>query len=161
MQETGFDLVRWSGARDTMRTTVAYATPADERDPRVSPDGRFVAYFSNQSGRDEVYLARLPGVTGERQLSFQGALDSRGPLAWSRKRPVLYHLGPGGVLQSVPVVTSPALRIGKPTAVPGAPANITGIEAAPDGRLLLLYRDRWTGAPLTLVENVMTRLQAR
>jgi hypothetical protein len=40
--------------------------------------------------------------------------------------------------------------------VPGTPANIDGIEAAPDGRLLLLllYNDRrWTGAPLTLIEN--------
>jgi hypothetical protein len=39
--------------------------------------------------------------------------------------------------------------------VPRTPANIDGIEAAPDGRLLLLlYNDRrWTGAPLTLIEN--------
>jgi hypothetical protein len=54
-------------------------------------------------------------------------------------------------------VTSPALRLGKPNAVPGAPANIGWIEAAPDGRLLLLYSDRSTGAPLTLVENWSAR----
>jgi dipeptidyl aminopeptidase/acylaminoacyl peptidase len=162
VQETGFDLVRWSGVRDGMPIEVLSATPADERNPRISPDGRYVAYFSNQSGREEVYLARLPGVTGERQVSLDGALFSdRGGLAWSRTRPVLYFLGPDRTLQGVPVATSPELRLGKPSAVPGAPANITAIDAAPDGRLLLLYTDRSTGAPLTLVENAMARLPAR
>jgi hypothetical protein len=149
--------VRWSGVRDSLSNEALSATPADERSPRVSPDGRYVAYFSNQSGRQEIYLARLPGATGERQVSLEGASEGRVALAWSRKRPVLYFLGPGGVLQSVRVVTAPELRLGKPSTVPGAPANISGIEAAPDGRLLLLYNDRSTGAPLTLVENWMAR----
>jgi hypothetical protein len=157
VRETGFDLVRWSGVRDSLPSKVIYATPADEWVPRVSPDGRYVAYFSNQSGRLEIYLATLPGAAGERQVSFDGATIGRGALAWSRKRPVLYFADPGGILQSVPVVTSPELRIGKPSAVPGAPANISGIEAAPDGRLLLLHDDRSTGAPLTLVENWAVR----
>jgi hypothetical protein len=157
VRETGFDLVRWSGVRDSMPNKVLYATPADEWIPRISPDGRYVAYFSNQSGRQELYVARLPGVTGERQVSFDGANIGRVALAWSRKRPVLYFADASGTLQSVPVVTSPELRIGKPTPVPGAPANIGGIEAAPDGRLLLLYNDRSTGAPLTLVENWSAR----
>ena len=153
VQETGFDLVRWNGVREGLPNEALYATPADERSPRISPDGRYVAYLSNQSGRQEVYLARLPRATGERQVSYDGATYTRAALAWSRKRPVLYFLGPGGTLQSVPVVTSPELRIGKPSAVPAAPPNIAGIEAASDGRLLLLYSDRSAGAPLTLVEN--------
>ena len=154
VEETGMDLVRWSGVRKGMPTEVLSATPADERSPRISPDGRYVAYYSNQSGREEVYLARLPGVTGERQVSLGGAMFSeRGGLAWSRTRPALYFLGSGGSLQIAPVVTSPELRLGKPSAVRGAPANITAIDAAPDGRLLLLYTDRSTGPPLTLVEN--------
>jgi serine/threonine-protein kinase len=153
VRETGFDLVRWSGVRDSMPNEVIYATPADEWIPRISPDGRYVAYFSNQSGRHELYLARLPGATGERQVSFDGVTIGRVALAWSRKRPVLYFADAGGNLQSVPMVTSPELRVGKPSPVPGAPANIGGIEAAPDGRLLLLSNDRSTGAPLTLVEN--------
>jgi eukaryotic-like serine/threonine-protein kinase len=162
VQETGMDLVRWTGVREGMPIEVLSATPAEERSPRISPDGRYVAYYSNQSGREEVYLARLPGVTGQRQVSLEGALFlERGGIAWSRTRPVLYFVAPSGSLQSVPVVTSPELRLGKPSAVPGAPANITAIDAAPDGRLLLLYTDRSTGAPLTLVENLMVRLQAR
>jgi eukaryotic-like serine/threonine-protein kinase len=115
VRETGFDLIRWSGARDSMRTLMLYATPADERFPRVSPDGRYVAYLSNQSGRDEVYLARLPAATTQLQVSLAGAEGARGPLAWSRQGRALYFLGPGGTLLSVPVVTSPELRIGKPT----------------------------------------------
>jgi serine/threonine-protein kinase len=155
VRETGFDLVRWSGVRDSLLGEVLYATPADERLPRVSPDGRYVAYVSNQSGRQEVYLARLPRATGERQVSLDGASGNfrRGALAWSRTLPVLYFLGPGGVLHAVPVATSSELRIGKPGIVPDAPGNIGWIETAPDGRLLLLYNDQSTSAPLTLVEN--------
>jgi serine/threonine-protein kinase len=156
VRETGMDLVRW-GVRDSLPYQVLYATPADEELPRISPDGRYVAYLSDQSGRVEVYLARLPGVTGERQVSLAGAEYTRAPLAWSRKGPALFFLGPGGTLQSSSVVTSPELRIGKPTAVPAAPANIAGLEAAPDGRLLLLYADQSSSASLTLVENRSAR----
>jgi Tol biopolymer transport system component len=159
VRETGFDLTRWSGVRDKMRTQLLYATPADERFPRISPDGRYVAYLSNQSGRDEVYLAQLPAATTQFQVSVAGVEE--GALAWSRQGRALYFLGPGGTLLSVPVVTSPELRIGKPTPVPGAPAHIGGLEAASDGRLLLLYDDRSAAAPLTLVENWTARLQPR
>jgi serine/threonine-protein kinase len=145
-----------------MRTQLLYATPADERFPRISPDGRYVAYLSNQSGRDEVYLARLPAATTQLQVSLAGAEGgARSALAWNRQGRALYFLGPGGTLLSVPVVTSPELRIGKPAPVPGAPAHIGSLEAAPDGRLLLLYDDQSTAGPLTLVENWTARLQTR
>ena len=151
-----------AGCGTDMRIQVLYATPADERSPRVSPDGRYVAYLSDQSGRAEVYLAQLPAATTQVQVSLAGAEDgTRGPLAWSRQGRALYFLGPGGTLLSVPVVTSPELRIGKPTPVPGAPAHIGGLEAADDGRLLLLYDDQSAAAPLTLVENWTARLQTR
>ena len=92
----------------------------------MSPDGRYVAYTSDQNGRAEVYIVRLPGGTGERQVSLDGVIDSYGVTAWSRKRPVLYFLGHGGTLQSVPVVTSPELRLGKPG--PGVRSRQDGLR---------------------------------
>ena len=162
VRETGFDLIRWTPAPgDSMRSRVLYATPADEYGPRISPDGRYVAYFSNQTGRHEVYLARLPGATLQLQVSVAGAEREDGAIAWGRHGEALYFLGPGGTLYSVSVVTSPELRIGKPAPVTGAPGHISGLEAGPDGRLLLLYDNQSSSAPLTLVENWKAPLGSR
>jgi Tol biopolymer transport system component len=140
---------------------VLYATASDEVFPRVSPDGRYMAYFSNQSGRFEVYLARLPAATKHVQVSLDGADGGDGALAWSRDGRTLYFLGFGGVLLSVSVTTQPELRIGKPTPVAAAPKNVRSLDTTPDGRLLLLYDDQSTAAPLTLVENWAARLRNR
>ena len=47
-------------------------TPADERAPRLSPDGRFVAYTSNESGREEIYVRPFPEGNGKWQASVNG-----------------------------------------------------------------------------------------
>jgi serine/threonine-protein kinase len=157
--ETGQDLTRWSGTSDSARSQVLYATPSDEVLPRVSPDGRYMAYLSNQSGRFEVYLARLPAAAKHVQVSLDGA--DEGDLAWSRDGRTLYFLGVGGMLLSVSVTTQPELRIGKPAPLAAAPKNVRSLDTAPDGRLLLLYDDQSTAAPLTLVENWAARLRNR
>jgi serine/threonine protein kinase/Tol biopolymer transport system component len=161
VRETGWDLTRWSGRMDSSSSAVLYSTPADEMVPRISPDGRYVAYLSDQTGRFEVYLARLPAAVGHVQVSVAGTEFSLGPLAWSRNGRALYFLGTGGTLHSISVATQPVLHIGKPAPVRGAPKEIRAIEAAPDGRLLLLYSDRPADTPLTLVENWTARLETR
>ena len=55
------------------------ATPADERRPSLSPDGRFMAYQSSESGRPEIYARQLDG-TGKWQISAEGGISPR----WSR-----------------------------------------------------------------------------
>jgi serine/threonine-protein kinase len=55
-------------------------TPLEERDPEFSPDGRWLAYTSNESGVYEVYVRPFPGPGGRWQVSAGGG---RGPL-WSR-----------------------------------------------------------------------------
>ncbi len=47
-------------------------TPFNERAPRLSPDGRWLAYVSNESGRDEVYVQPFPGPGGKWQISVSG-----------------------------------------------------------------------------------------
>jgi dipeptidyl aminopeptidase/acylaminoacyl peptidase len=148
--QTGLDLMKWDRPRAGSQPQVLYATPSDEIQPRVSPDGRYLAYGSNQSGRNEVYLARLPTMTQHIQVSLDGA---EAGATWSRDGRTLYFLGPGGTLISVSVITFPELRVGKPAPVAAAPTNIRDFEPAPDGRLLVLYDDQPAGAPLTLVEN--------
>ena len=61
--------------------TPAAATPANERSPVLSPDGRFVAYVSDRSGRDEIYLKILEGSAEAVQLTDSGATEP----AWTRE----------------------------------------------------------------------------
>jgi serine/threonine-protein kinase len=156
--QTGVDLMKWDRPRAGSQPEVLYATPSDEDHPRISPDGRYLAYGSNQGGRNEVYLARLPTMTQHIQVSLDGAEEGT---AWSRDGGTLYFLGPGGTLMSVSVATLPELRVGKPAPVAAAPTNIRDFEPAPDGRVLILYDDQPAGAPLTLVENWSARLGTR
>ena len=44
----------------------------NEREPRLSPDGKWLAYTSNESGVDEVYVVPYPGLAGKWQLSTGG-----------------------------------------------------------------------------------------
>jgi Tol biopolymer transport system component len=51
------------------------ATPAQEANPRFSPDGRWIAYESDESGRMEVYVSAFPPIGGKSQISFGGGSE--------------------------------------------------------------------------------------
>lgn len=63
------------------------ATPAEEMMPSVSPDGRWLAYVSNESGRSEVYVRRMPGPSGRVQLSTDGGTEP----AWGTDGQTIYY----------------------------------------------------------------------
>jgi len=65
-------------------------SPANEREPMFSPDGRWLAYGSNESGRDEVYGRPLPGPGGKWQISTSGGENA----LWSRARRELFFETP-------------------------------------------------------------------
>jgi Tol biopolymer transport system component len=75
------------------------ATPYREWDPRFSPDGHWLAYSSNESGRRETYVQPFPGGGGKWQVSTQGGRD---PM-WRNDGKELFFLSPGGRLMSVDV----------------------------------------------------------
>ena len=62
-------------------------TAAIEDAPRFSPDGRFLAYESDESGRDEIYVEPFPSSEGKWQVSVNGGRDP----AWSRDGTRLYY----------------------------------------------------------------------
>jgi Tol biopolymer transport system component len=80
--------------------------------PRLSPDGRYFAYVSNEGGTDEVYLKRFPGAEGKWQVSDSGGHWPR----WNRRGNRLYYVRDETVME-VDVATEPALRLGKPRAL--------------------------------------------
>jgi serine/threonine-protein kinase len=65
-------------------------SPANESDPKFSPDGKWIAYQSNESGRAEVYVRPYPTSAGKWQISTGGGID---PI-WSRTRPELLYSSP-------------------------------------------------------------------
>jgi Tol biopolymer transport system component len=94
---------------------------------RFSPDGRFIAYFSNESGRNEVYARSVdlanPDTTGRQyQISDQGGA---GMAFWKRDGKELYYLGADRGFMAVSVSTSPAFEAGKPKLLFRPPETVT------------------------------------
>lgn len=94
-------------------------TPFHEANGVFSPDGKWLAFTSNESGRTEVYLQRLETsdslrVTGERHLvSRHGAQCLR----WRPDGKELYYLGSDGRVYAVPLRLGPVVALGPPSAL--------------------------------------------
>jgi len=63
------------------RSEPLIATDADERDAKFSPDGQWLAYVSDETGRDEVFIRPVGTRGGRKQLSSEGGTEP----AWSPK----------------------------------------------------------------------------
>ena len=135
---TGLDL--WTLAPSADPAPFAN-TPFNEQQGRFSPDGRFIAYVSDESGRNEVYVRPYPGPGERVTVSDAGGVN---PL-WSRAGDELFYRE-GDDLTAVPVQTSPTLELGEPVRVmdvgafqPSGDVNPT-IAIAPDGERFLMVR---------------------
>jgi hypothetical protein len=67
--------------------TAFQTTPFDEVDPTFSADGRWLAYVSNESGHQDVYVRPFPGPGSKVQISTDGGVYP----TWSRTRPELFY----------------------------------------------------------------------
>jgi eukaryotic-like serine/threonine-protein kinase len=93
------------------KPTVFLKTHFDERNPVFSPDGRWLAYQSNESGRNEVYVRPYPGPGGKWQISPGGGVF---PI-WSRTARELFFGTPTQqIMVSVYDVAGNAFRPDKP-----------------------------------------------
>ncbi|HKK94250.1 MAG TPA: hypothetical protein VJ925_12515, partial [Longimicrobiales bacterium] len=77
----------FTASADGEGSTPFVQTPFDEFAPAASPDGRWVAYVSRESGRDEVYLTPWPGPGGRVPVSNDGGVEP----AWSPDGLTLYY----------------------------------------------------------------------
>jgi Tol biopolymer transport system component len=88
------------------------ATPFDEHTGVLSPDGRWLAYVSNESGRNEVYLRPFPAVDNKRMISGEGGEAPR----WAADGSELYYRQ-GNRMMAVPIEGGSPLVIGRPIVV--------------------------------------------
>lgn len=129
--------------------------PANEIGSVLSPDGRWLAYASDESGRFEIYVQSFPQPGSKRQISAAGGYA---PLWRSDGKELFYH-APDGKLMAVSVQSGTTLETITTTALfefrtNGNMAN-TYYDVTQDGQRFLLSAivETETKAPLPLVQN--------
>jgi dipeptidyl aminopeptidase/acylaminoacyl peptidase len=142
-------------------------TPAESAgSAQFSPDGRWVAYASNESGANEVYVRRFPIDDGHWRISTHGGIEPR----WRRDMRELFYLAPTGELMAAPLQWDSQPHAGSPAALFQTPlgdqANITGrnhYDVTADGARFLMTLPRGGGAsaPITVVLNWTADLPKR
>jgi serine/threonine protein kinase/Tol biopolymer transport system component len=86
------------------------ADPHNETASAFSPDGRYVAYQSNETGRNEVYIRPFPGPGGRTPVSTGGGAE----VVWARNGELFFRRVSDHMMMAVPVRTTPTLTIGQP-----------------------------------------------
>ena len=136
------------------------ATPANERSPQFSPDAHWLAYVSNESGRDEVYLMPFPGGGRRWTISTDGGAEA----VWSHDGRSLFYRQ-GNRMLEVELDFGPPLSAARPHVifegsykreVAGNPAW----DLSQDGRRFLMMKrsDAWAPTRLHVVLNWFTEL---
>jgi Tol biopolymer transport system component len=106
---TGLDLVLLRMG-ESATPEILVATAATERGGRLSPDGRWIAYASDETGQSEIYVDAFPGLGARQMVSSQGGSHP----AWTRDSRALFWDSPTGAIWSVPVTRGERLGIGTP-----------------------------------------------
>jgi serine/threonine protein kinase len=86
-------------------------TQSSESNGQISPDGKWVAYASNESGDWEVYVTTFPTATGKWQVSRGGGTEPR----WRGDGKEIFYIGPKSMLTAVTVDTRDSFSSGNPT----------------------------------------------
>ena len=104
--ETDSDLVIFDSGTGKLQEFVS--TPATERLGVFSPDSKWVAYSSDESGRNEIYVRSVQGLTGRWQVSTNGGIIPR----WKQQNELIYM--EANRLMRIPVQTEPSFSAGSP-----------------------------------------------
>ena len=129
-------------------------TPFAELDPRFSPDGQWLAYCSDESGRVEVYVARFDKPAERVQVSIGGGYNP----SWRRDGKELYYTDGNNKMFAAAIQTSPSLDAGKPQLLfSDNSAAWDGFDAMPDGQRFLITRV--SSGPTTRPLNVIVNWQ--
>jgi eukaryotic-like serine/threonine-protein kinase len=125
------------------------STPFTKEDARFSPDGRWIAYQSNETGRMEIYIQSFSKAPVKQQVSTRGGTRPR----WRRDGKELFYLDPELTLTAVSVqISATSVKVSGPTPLFQRPAD-SYYNVALDGRFLM---DITTPRPLTVITNWAT-----
>jgi serine/threonine protein kinase len=131
-------------------------TPFSESAARYSPDGQWIAFVSEESGRPEVYVVPANSQAGMRRVSASGGSLPR----WRRDGKELFYLAVNGDLLAVPTRTTGGFEAGSPSVLFAANPPPDDYDVAPDGRRFLFQeRALERDVPLTVVINWNSELR--
>ncbi len=154
-QKTGIDLELLPLSGDRQRRDYL-VTPFDESYGKVSPDGRWLAYQSDNSGRMEINVQSFPEPGQRVTISRGGGILPR----WRSDGKELYYVAADDKLMAVPVRTGASFRAGTPVALfeMGSFGRVVGryvYDVSDDGQRFLLIRQLEDASlrPLTVVQN--------
>jgi serine/threonine-protein kinase len=106
LPKKGMDLQHWSDRNDESTLETLLDGPDDELAPIVSPNGKWVAYVSDYSGIDEIYVTSFPVPAARSKISNKGGNSP----TWSPDGKTLYYLE-GLKMIAVAIETEPAFRV--------------------------------------------------
>jgi Tol biopolymer transport system component len=152
----------WVTGADGSAPVQVLASRADERDAQFSPDGRWIAFQSDESGRYEIYIQRYPGPGGKERISTAGGTQVR----WRKDGRELFYVTPDNELAAVrltlpsgagaPQIVAPQILFATQMVPGGVGIARQQYVVAPDGQRFLVNTREVTGVPappITLLLN--------
>ena len=136
---THLELLPVAGGEPTRFLT----SKGSETNGQISPDGKWVAYASDESGDWEIYVTSFPGAAGKWQISRGGGTEPR----WRGDGGEIFYIGPNGMLTAVSVNAASAFVSGTPTPLfqirgraPISSTDVFTYDVARDGKRFLVNR---------------------
>ena len=158
--KTGFDLWILPLAGDP-RPIPFLQTAFNEDNGAFAPDVNWIAYTSNESGRDEVYVQPFPATGGRYQISRSGGTQP----TWRGDGRELYFLTPDGTMMAAAIDATPRFEAGipQPLFASGVASTVNRRQYAvtKDGQrfLVIVAQQRSSPTPLTVVVNWQATVQ--
>jgi eukaryotic-like serine/threonine-protein kinase len=141
-------------------------SPFDKAQARISPDGRWIAYATNDSGQHQIVVQSFPDPNvGRWQITAQGGVEPK----WRRDGRELYYLAFDGKMMAVPIKTEPRFEAGTPTVLFDTPLGVSRAQSprdrrydvAPDGRFLMAIPVANGPRPVTALVNWSSGLEKK
>ena len=114
-----------------------------EENGQFSPDGKWVAYASDESGTWEIYVTSFPGAAGKWQVSRGGGTEPR----WRGDGKEIFYIAPNGMLMAVPINGETTFATGQPTPLfqvrgraPISSTDVFTYDVTKDGKRFLVNR---------------------
>jgi Tol biopolymer transport system component len=144
------------------KATPFLAASFSESEAKFAPDGRWLAYTSDESGRREVYVTSFPGHEGKWQISSGGGSAPR----WRRDGREIFYVAPDGKIHSVEVRPGEAFEAGAPkplfaTQVARMPTPFYDVTADGQRFLVTEFVRSEEPEPITLVVDWPAALQGK
>jgi len=138
--------------------TPIFQAPWTVRNAQFSPDGRWIAYASNENGTLEIYVSPFPNANGKWQVSTAGGQEPR----WRQDGKELFYIDADGKMMAAAVNAGATFKSGTPVALfqthrrqPYSSQDHFSYDVSPDGQkfLVITKMDEANPAPLSVLLN--------